>query len=243
MEAPDHRRRVAAERRERMRTRLLGSALRLVAGKGPAATSIDDVIVAAGVARGTFYRYFASPGVLVHELAIEIANELICMAEPLVIGHEDPAVRVACGLRLVSRLAIDHPVTAGFLVQLGWPDVRGPEVLLDFLRRDLAEGLRRGRFKPMPMALALNIVAGSVLGATHCMLQPGCEADFAEQTAGAVLRALGVDARSAERIATIPLPAAAILPGGLLEATLAHPPRRSLAARPAGPARPPRLRR
>ena len=49
-------------------------------------------------------------------------------------------------------------------------------------------------------ALALNIVAGAVLGASHCMLEPGCEGDFAEQTAAAALRALGVDPKSAERI-------------------------------------------
>ena len=56
MEKQDHRTRVAAERRERMRRRLFGSALQLVAKQGPAATSVDQVIQAAvggqGVALG-----------------------------------------------------------------------------------------------------------------------------------------------------------------------------------------------
>jgi hypothetical protein len=56
------------------------------------------------------------------------------------------------------------------------------------VRRDLNAGIRQGRFKRMPIELALNIVAGSVLGATHCMLEPDCEADFAEQTAAAATR-------------------------------------------------------
>ena len=105
-------------------------------------------------------------------------------------------------------------------MRLGWPDVRGPDVLLGFVRRDLNAGLRQGRFKKMPIALALNIVAGSVLGAANCMLDPDCEADFAEQTAAAALRALGVDAKAAERIARQPLPSAEIRPDGLLAEAL-----------------------
>jgi len=219
MSVQDHRPRVAAERRERMRARLLASAMKLVAHKGPAATSIDDVINAADVSRGTFYKYFPSPEALVRELAVEIANELIRMAEPVVLEHEDPAERVSCGIRLVSRLAIDHPLAASFLVRLGWPDARGPNILLDFVKRDLTEGIRRGRFTRMPIELALNIVAGAVLGASHCMLDPGCERDFAEQSAAAALRALGVDAKSAERIAHSPLKPVDILPEGLLTQT------------------------
>lgn len=216
----DHRPRVAAERRERMRLRLFTSALSLVAEKGPAATSIDDVISRAEVARGTFYKYFPSPDALVQELALELANELIRMAEPVVQTLSDPAERVSAGIRIVSRLAVFHPAVAGFLVRLGWPDRVGPDLLLDYLRRDLANGLDAGRFVEMPLALAVNIVASAVLGATHCMLQPGCEADFPELSAAAALRALGLDGRTAQRIATRPLGPVDPLPDGLLVATL-----------------------
>ena len=224
MELQDHRSRVAAERRERMRLRLLSSAVRLAADKGPAAISIDDVVSAAGVSRGTFYKYFASPDALIRELAMQIANELIRMAEPVVLRHENPAQRVACGIRIVSRTAIDHPVVASFLVRLGWPDVRGPDILLDFLRRDLNAGIGQGRFKRMPITLALNIVVGAVLGAAHCMLDPECEPDFAEQTAAAALRGLGVDARTAERIATRPLAAIEPPSSGLFAETVVQSP-------------------
>ena len=237
MQTPDHRPRVAAERRERMRARLLASAMRLVADKGPAATSIDDVISAAEVSRGTFYKYFASPDALVRELAVEIANELIRMAEPVVQSCADPAERVSIGMRLVTRLAIDHPLAATFLVRLGWPDASGPNLLLDFVRRDLAEGIRQGRFAPLPIALALNIVTGISLGAIHRMLEPGCESDFAEQSAAAALRGLGLDARSAARIAGRPLQPVEILPQGWLTETSvgAAPAGATTTRQPAGP--------
>ena len=202
-----------------MRARLLASAMRLVADKGPAATSIDDVISAAEVSRGTFYKYFPSPDALVRELAIAIANELIGMAEPVVLSYDDPAERVSSGIRLVARLAIDHPLAATFLVRLGWPDARSPNMLLDFVERDLSAGIQQGRFARMPIALALNIVTGAVLGATHCLLEPGCESDFAEQSAAAALRGLGLDAKSAKRIACRPLKPVEILSQGLLTET------------------------
>lgn len=202
MTIEDHRPRVAAERRERMRLRLLSTAVRIGAQKGPAAITIDDVIVGAEVARGSFYKYFPSTEALVREVATEIANELIQMAEPLVLGFDDPAERVACGIRLVSRTAVSHPVVAAFLVRLGWPDVRGPDMLLEYLRRDLSTGIRERRFARMPITLAMNIVAGAVIGAAHCMLDADCERDFAEQTAAAALRALGVDAKEAKSIST-----------------------------------------
>jgi AcrR family transcriptional regulator len=216
MKIADHRHRVAAERRERMRGRLLTSAMALVAQKGPAAVSIDDVISAADVSRGTFYKYFASPEVLVQELAVNIANELIRLAEPVVQRFEDPAERVSCGMRLVARLARVHPLAASFLVRLGWPDVAGSNILLEFVERDLAEGLRRGRFMPMPLPLTLNIVAGAVLGAANCMLRPGCDEDFAEQTAAAALRALGLGPEEARRISVMPLASTEIGSEGLL---------------------------
>ena len=204
-----------------MRLRLLGTAVRLGAEKGPAAITIDDVVVGAEVSRGSFYKYFPSTDALLREVAMQIANELIRMAEPVVLGFDDPAERVSAGIRLVSRTAIDHPAVGAFVVRLGWPDVRGSGLLLDFVQRDLNAGLRKRRFTRMPLALALNIVSGAVLGATHCMLDPGCERDFAELSAAAALRALGIPADEARQIATGRLPAVEWPEGGLFAESLA----------------------
>jgi AcrR family transcriptional regulator len=197
MDNHDHRPRVAAERRERMRSRLLGTALQLVAERGPAALSIDDVIAGAEVSRGTFYKYFPSPDALVREVAFSLATDLVQLADPVVRLRDDPAERVACGIRLVSRLALHHPAAAGFLVQLGWPDTESDNVLLAYVRRDVEEGIRRGRFR-----------------------KPACARDFAELSAAAALRALGLPAKSADAIAFKPLEPVTDFPEGLLTATL-----------------------
>lgn len=206
-----------------MRLRLLSTAVRIGAEKGPSAITIDDIIVGAEVSRGSFYKYFPSTEALLQEVATQIANELIRMAEPVVQSIDDPAERVASGIRLVARMAIVHPTVAACLVKLGWPDVRGPDVLLEFVRRDLSAGIRQRRFTRMPIALALNIVAGSVIGATHCMLHADCEADFAEQTAAAALRALGMAPDEAKSLATRRLRPVEWPATGLFAETNTHP--------------------
>lgn len=99
--------------------RLLGTAVRIGAEKGPAALTIDDIVVGAEVARGSFYKYFPSIDALLTEVATQIANEIIRLAEPVVQQFDDPAERVAGGIRLVSRAAVERPAVAAFLVRLG----------------------------------------------------------------------------------------------------------------------------
>jgi AcrR family transcriptional regulator len=222
MQKEDHRTRVAAERRERMRRRLFESAMQLVAEKGPAATSIDDVIQAAEVSRGTFYKYFDAPDALFDALALEVVNEIIRMAEPVVLDIEDPAERVATGMRLILQVALSNPQVAGFLVRLGWPKLRSGDVLLDYLRRDLARGMRKGRFMELPIHLALNIVVMTVLGSIHAMLGMRSRKGFAEQAVASAMRGLGLEKKEALRLASLPLPAAQPVERGIMGPAL-HP--------------------
>lgn len=235
MQKQDHRTRVGAQRRERMRRRLFESALQVVAKKGPAATSIDDVIQAAEVSRGTFYKYFDAADTLFDALALEVADEIVRMAEPAVVDIADPAQRVAVGMRLTIHLARSNPQVGGFLVRLGWPEMRRGGSLLDPLQRDLRQGIRKGSFASMPMRLAINIVSMTVLGTVHAVLEMRAPGAFAEQAVESALRALGVDRKEALRLATLELPSAQPVEGGLLGADSAaraiRRPRKTAAAR------------
>ena len=97
---PDHRTRVAAERRARMHRKLVESALLVFAEKGVDAPVIDDVIAAAGVSRGTFYNYFRTNGELLAAAIQQLGNELVEHIEERVKAIPSPAVRVFTGLRL-----------------------------------------------------------------------------------------------------------------------------------------------
>ena len=79
--ATDHRPRVAAERRARMRRKLVESALLVFAEKGVDASVIEDVIAAARVSRGTFYNYFRTNAELLVAAIEELGNEVVDLIE------------------------------------------------------------------------------------------------------------------------------------------------------------------
>src|SRR6516164_4551776 len=97
----NHRTRVGAERREKMRARLLESALLVFASQGVDATVVDEVISTAGVSRGTFYNYFRTNEELFSAVAAEVSNEILRIVDPLLLPLTDPAARIAVGIRLV----------------------------------------------------------------------------------------------------------------------------------------------
>lgn len=212
----DHRPRVAAERRSRMRARLLESALVLAAAKGPEVISIDDVIALAEVSRGTFYKYFDAPSSLMQELAAEVSRAVIETMHPLVEPLDDVAERVAAGVRMALRLVRAHPILGAFMVRAGWPVMERTHLFFTAVGADIDKGIRQGRFARMHADIGLNVLAGSMVGAMHSMTRGKVPRDFAEQTAAAVLRALGLPEGEVFELATRPLPMPTIEPDSLL---------------------------
>ena len=216
MSTSDHRPRVAAGRRERMRLRLLECALSLAAAKGPERLTIDDVIEAADVSRGTFYKYFDAPGSLMQALAIEVTNSVIRTMHPLVEPLDDVADRISTGVRTALRLVRAYPVLGAFMVRAGWPVSARTQQFFVVVGADLRRGIRLKRFARMHVEVALNLLAGSMVGAMHAITHEQVPRDFPEQTAGVILRGLGVSENEVAKLATRPLPMPAIEHGTLL---------------------------
>jgi len=199
-----------------MRARLLECALSIAATKGPERLSIDDVIAAADVSRGTFYKYFDAPGSLVQALAVEVSDAVIRTLHPLVEPMDDVAERMATGVRTALRLVRAHPLLGGFMVRAGWPVSERTQAFFVVVGADLRKGIQQGRFARMHADVALNLLAGSMVGAMHSISHGRMPRDFEEQTAGAILRALGLPAREVAALVSRPLAAPAIEPGTLL---------------------------
>src|SRR3546814_8453796 len=99
----DFRIRVAADRRETMRARLLYAVLDLYQpGRGGAHLVIDDVIQTAGVSRGTFYKYFESLEEAVDELGERMAAGTIADFRRLFDNEPNAAARDRKSTRLNS---------------------------------------------------------------------------------------------------------------------------------------------
>ena len=76
----------AQRAREQRRAAVLNVARRIFADKGYHATSIDDIIEAAGIARGTFYLYFESKRAIFDELLDELFTTLQAQVRRIEVG-------------------------------------------------------------------------------------------------------------------------------------------------------------
>ena len=205
MQEPDHRVRVAAERRERMRTHLLQSALALLTTKGPEGAVIDEIVRAADVSRGTFYKYYASPADLVLDLAQRLADDLIVTVNTLTTRYDDPAVRAAMGLRAILGLVAICPRIGAFVVRAGWPLGDPSHAFFRLVGPNMADGLSQGRFRPHPPELYLSLIGGLAVGSIHAMISAPVGPGFAEEAAEVLLCGLGIEAAEARHIAAMPM--------------------------------------
>jgi TetR/AcrR family transcriptional regulator, ethionamide resistance regulator len=173
---------------------------------GPAGTSIDDVIAQAQVSRGSFYKYFETPGDLVIELAQEVSNEMLKLVDPHVLQFTDPAERIGAGIRLMLRVVRAHPVLGGFIVRLGWPNVdHSHHLFYSYVARDLRLGMRVGQFERTHLDVALNLIAGSLIGAVHTITSTSVPNNYPDQMAVCVLKGLGVKSKEVQRIVALKL--------------------------------------
>jgi AcrR family transcriptional regulator len=202
----DHRTRVAADRREKMRARLIESAMLVFARRGAEGSVIDEVISVAEVSRGSFYHYFRTNEELLAAVAAEVGNQLLQIVDPVVRELPDPAARVACGIRLALMVARAHPHLAGFMVRVGPPALGAQSLATVYLPRDIQAGIDSGRFAVMPPRLAFDLITGPVLAAFHTLQTERVPEDYPQQMAQAVLMALGVAKAAAAKAASLPLP-------------------------------------
>ncbi|MDR5760568.1 TetR/AcrR family transcriptional regulator [Caballeronia sp. LZ035] len=209
MEAIDsienHRTRVGALRREKTRIRLIESALGVFAEKGADAPTIDDFIASAGVARGTFYNYFRTTAELLSAVAGESSDEVLAVIDPLVRAIDDPAQRVVVGSRLYMGMAARYPMWGAFITRVGTKRGSRGRLLDEYLIRDLQMALDAGRFDATDVVVARDIALGSIMYGIDTLLSDDAPVDYAEQSMYALMRAFGIGAKEARKLAYAPI--------------------------------------
>ncbi|MFM2278271.1 MAG: hypothetical protein RLZZ444_502 [Pseudomonadota bacterium] len=207
------------ERRKReTRSKLLRAAMSLMAERGLEAVAINEITEAADVGFGTFYNHFSSK----EEIYACIVNWVFeAFADALERGLEgvsDSAEILSTSIRHTMNHANEDPLWGRFLVREGMSarGMRGGTGLAGRLNRDIARGLKTGRFKASDSFLSFISVGSTVLGAivaeletrdgqTHDGSGPVPTAAMPERTATLVLTILGIDEAEAQKIATAPL--------------------------------------
>nr|WP_205527266.1 TetR/AcrR family transcriptional regulator [Solimonas sp. K1W22B-7] len=191
--------------------RIHQAALRLFAEKGTSEVTVGELAQAAGVARGTIYNNLESPDRLFEHVAAQLADEMDerIVASYAAAGIDDPALRLATGIRLYVRRAHDEPHWGRFLVHFAMTNESMRKVWMGPPMDDLVLGLQQKRydFRPDQAATALGLLAGSTLAAIMLVLE-GLRTwrDAGSDTVEMVLRGLGVGAEDARKLSVAELP-------------------------------------
>jgi len=186
-------------KRERTRRGLVDAGLRVLAVKGDG-LAVSDVTAEAEVANGTFYNYFPDREALLDALAADVVLGLAEAAagEPT----RDPAMRFAvASARVLERAAAD-PTWGRVLMRL----VHRPTVhenIDRYLREDLAAGHAAGRFDTGPDDATIDQVFGLLLMTIRRLVEGSAAPDAIERAIERGLRALGVPAAEARRVAAV----------------------------------------
>lgn len=197
--SPDHRSVVGARRSDRTRQRLIRAAILVVAKRGIGPSLIDDVAREAGVSRGTFYNHFAGVPNLLEAADRTLADEVMQLILGRIAPIADPAVACATGLALFLTAARDYPLVAQFSAQVGLSKPEPLDIVQEVGAALLEQGVKTGRFVPMPVPLALGLVSWGVAMAMQHQVE-GAAFDI-PVTIAALLRLLGVPAAEAAILA------------------------------------------
>ena len=189
-------------RRVRNRAALLGAAETLFAARGVDGVSVDEIVGAADLAKGTFYNHFTDKDALAREIQRAVRAEVETRVEAANAGVADPAERVARALAVFARFALASPDRARVMTRLGphATDVDAP--LNRGLRADVAAGMRDGRFTAANRDAAALFVMGTVQIAIARAIDGTTVEKLAGELATLLLRGLGVSDDDALQIAT-----------------------------------------
>ncbi len=166
--------------------------------------SVDEIVAAADVAKGSFYNHFSDKDVFAREIGAAVRRQAEQAATAANAAITDPAVRIARGMCVFVRFAIEHPDSAKVLWRLNSGATMAEAPINRNLREDLSQGIRMRRFGAVDLEAGLLLVMGSVIIAMRHVLEEHLRTPasaIAANMAAGMLRALGVRPAGARRTA------------------------------------------
>jgi AcrR family transcriptional regulator len=191
-------------RAERTRAALIAAGRRLFCEHAVDAVTVDEIVQAAGVGKGSFYNHFADREALVRAISAEIRAGVEAAIERANTDIEDPARRVARACCTYLRFALDEPERAGFLVRVYSAHTSLDAPLNQGLVEDVSHGLADGRFRIPTLEAGALYVLGVMQMALIRVMQDRTLAvavSLAQQLCTMMLIGLRVPEAEAELIA------------------------------------------
>ncbi len=195
--------------RTRAQTRLYDAALRIFAERGRPQLSVSELAQEAGMARGTVYSNLGTTGDLFEEIAANLVEEMHRRTTASYSQIDDPAERLAIGIRLFVQRAHSEPDWGRFVLRFAYSSKTLQRMWTGPPADDLQAGLMAGRYSvdAAKAEAILATITGTCLSAMFLVLeghrtwrQSGSDA------AEFLLRGLGLAPLVAAEIATGELP-------------------------------------
>ena len=182
---------IEREKRARTRAQIVEAGAMLLAERPLEALTVDAVVDAAGVAKGTFYYHFQSMEELAAAVGEKLGESFDELLAPMRLGLRDPIARISFAFTQFLEKAIADPVWARLVVRSAQAPTEFAPSVRAHLKTDLEEARAQGRLSVQDTDLAADIVVGIWLQVTRGTLQRRATPDLAGRALEAVLRALG----------------------------------------------------
>lgn len=200
-------------RRDRTREALLKAGRALFATRDVDGVSVDEIVAAAEVAKGSFYNHFADKDVFAREISAAVRRQAEQAVNEANAGIEDPAAGVARALCVFLRFAMEHRDSAQVLWKLNSGATMVDAPVNRGLRDQVQQGIHEQRFRHVDLESGVLLVMGVIVIALRHVLEERLvtsPASIAKSMAAGLLRALGIPAAQSARLAATA--AAAIIP-------------------------------
>jgi AcrR family transcriptional regulator len=182
---------IGREKRARTRAQIVEAGAMLLAERPLEALTVDAVVEAAGVAKGTFYYHFQSMEELAAAVGEKLGESFDELLAPARLGLRDPIARLSFAFTQFLEKAIADPVWARLVVQSAQAPTEFARSVRAHLKTDLSEARAQGRLTVQDVELAADIVFGIWLQVTRGTLHRRVAPDLIGHALDAVLRALG----------------------------------------------------
>ena len=180
--------------------------MRVLARGGTGAISIQEVTAEAGLANGTFYNYFRTREELLEATVVPVIQRMLERFAKVGVQIEDPLLRFVIGIRNFIAYAAADRVWATALLRLWGSNTSVPRLAGVRITNDLIAAMKQRRGVRAPEhGAALDVIQGAVIASIRSVVEDKAGAERGVEIAELLLRAVGVPAREAEKLANVEL--------------------------------------
>ncbi len=195
-----------APRRARTRQALLAAGAELLSAHSIDALSVNDIVDAAGVAKGSFFNHFEDKDAFASEIAGAIRRMIENRVQLSNAEISDPRQRVARGICVFVQFAMTQPKQTRIMLRGQERATAKDHPLNKGLRKDIAAGIALGKFSAGVEDAGFILLVGLCSALMLSVVNEPMRADritvLATDTISLGLTGLGVPARTARNIVT-----------------------------------------